>query len=112
MNVDLTWGSGGLFGLLGALALLVFTGKLLAKPTVDRIIKTLVDAYEGRLRDKDERIAALVEANDKLTRANDALLAQSYQSLEIGRTTSSVVRALAAASGGGADGANVGQTTS
>lgn len=113
MNVNISWGSGGLVGVIILGITLVYTGKLVAKPTMDRIIQSIVDAYEGRIRDKDERIRVLTEANDRLTATNSAFLSQHYQVLEIGRTTNSVVQALSTAtSGGGADGADVGQAAS
>jgi hypothetical protein len=77
-------------GVVVAGGYLVFTGKLLTKALVDRLIKM----YEQRLEEKDEQARTWREAHDVVKKSNDALITQLYQSLEIGRTTNSVLQAL------------------
>lgn len=100
MNISVTWGTAGFGALITLFFTLVYTGKLTPKSIVDRII----ESYEGRLADKSEQIRLLTLANEQLIQANKVLLDQQHQSLEIGRTTSSVIQSLpsvAAPAGGG-----------
>lgn len=94
MAVNLTWSSVGAGGLVVLFVLLYYTGRVLARSTHDRIVSLIKEGYEGRIHDKDQQIRLLTQANERLTRTNDALLAQHRQSLEIGRTAGSVIESL------------------
>jgi hypothetical protein len=100
---------GGAGALVVAFVTLVFTGKVVPGKVVDRLIR----AYEQRITEKDEQIRLWRDAHDTVKKANDALISQLYQSLEIGRTTNSVLRAMdpltpaASPTPGGPDGSGV-----
>lgn len=80
----------------GAGAVVVFTvylvlkGKLLTRSLVD----SLIAAYEKRIGEKDEQIKLWHDAHDTVKQANDALIVSLYQSLDLNRTTNSVLLAL------------------
>lgn len=97
-------------GVLIAGAYLVFTGKLLTRSLVDRIIRV----YDQRMTEKDEQIRVWRDAHDVVKKSNDALVTQLYQSLEIGRTTNRVLEAIptptsssSVPTGGGSDATHV-----
>lgn len=94
MNVNLTWAPIGAGGLVALFFVLFYTGRVVARSTMDRIVNNLVEGYEGRIRDKDRQIELLSAANSNLTKANNALLAQHQQSLDIGLTTGRVIASL------------------
>jgi len=83
--------NGGAVAIIGFIVYLYVTGRILAKSTVDRIVAT----YERVINEKDEQVQLWHGAHDVVKQANDALITQLYQSLEIGRTTNSVLRAVA-----------------
>lgn len=84
--------NGGAVAIVGYIVYLYVSGKILAKSTVDRIIAT----YERVIEEKDEQVHLWHSAHDVVKQGNDALVTSLYQSLEIGRTTTSVLRAVAA----------------
>lgn len=93
---------GGAGALVAAVVFLVLRGDLITGRMVDR----MVTAYEKRIAEKDEQIRLWRDAHDTVKKANDALITQMYQSLEIGRTTSRVLGELppsTAPSAGGRD---------
>lgn len=97
---------GGAGALVVAFVILVFTGKVVPSRVVDRIVR----AYEQRLTEKDEQIRLWRDAHDTVKKANDALISQLYQSLEIGRTANKVLEAvppMTSSSPGGPGGSGV-----
>jgi hypothetical protein len=82
---------GGAGALVGVIVGLILHGDLLTARMMDRISS----AFEKRLAEKDEQIRLWRDAHDTVKKANDALIVQLYQSLEIGRTASSVLGAVA-----------------
>lgn len=99
-------------GVLVAGTYLIFTGKLLTRALVDRIVRV----YDQRMVEKDEQIRVWRDAHDVVKKSNDALITQLYQSLEIGRTTNRVLEAIPTPSssssapvgtGGGSDATHV-----
>jgi hypothetical protein len=85
---------------------LVWTGRVITRAMMNRITET----FEQRLEEKDEQIRLWHDAHDVVKKGNDALIAQLYQSLEIGRTTNRVLNALPSTpspAGSGSDEARV-----
>lgn len=77
-------------GMVATVVGLIFHGDLITKPMLNRIIAI----YEQRLADKDQQANLWHEAHDTVKKTNDALITSMYQSLEIGKTTMSVVGAM------------------
>jgi hypothetical protein len=86
--------------LVAVVVLLVLRGDLLTRRVVDRILYVL----NPQLAEKDEQIQLWREAHDTVKKANDALISQLYQSLEIGRTANKVLDVLPAPPSGGRNG--------
>lgn len=82
---------GGAGALVAVVVGLILHGDLITGRMLDRI--TL--SYERRLTESVERERLWRDAHDTVKKANDALIIQLYQSLEIGRTASSVLGAVA-----------------
>jgi hypothetical protein len=86
--------------LVAIVVLLVLRGDLLTRRVTDRIIAVL----QQQIAEKDEQIQLWREAHDTVKKANDALINQLYQSLEIGRTANRVLDVLPTPPTGGHDG--------
>lgn len=82
--------NGGAGAIIAATVYLVLSGRLLTRSLVDSIIK----AYEKRIEEKNEQVRLWHDAHDTVKKANDALIISLYQSLDLNRTTNSVLQAL------------------
>lgn len=104
--IDVATGSWGPAAIVALATILFFTGKIIAKPTVDKILKTKDDQleaqklyFEGRIHDlvrlHSEQIVDLRDTRDKLTTSLalqtsnvNQLLRQNDELQEITRTIS------------------------
>jgi hypothetical protein len=99
--------NGGAGLIVVATVYLILSGKLL---TIS-LVNSLIQAYEKRIQEKDEQIKLWHDAHDTVKKSNDALIVSLYQSLELNRTTNSVLEALplpstsSSTTGSGSDGA-------
>lgn len=84
------WVQGGFGALVSYGVWLVLTGRLVPR----RILKDLREDRDDRLAEARSEAQVWREAYESAKRANEALAVQLHQMLEVGHTTSSVLRSL------------------